>query len=146
MFQVFDAYGAASRPEATFRSSGYLFLSRGILKRAGNEHATHAQLLFDETDNRLGIKLCGADEAGASARGVREVILERSGASVNLVPLLRYFGFPEAKVIGKRVLPVTFDKGLIVTELQSLREAEAKPKGVQAPPPDPEDFDDDIPF
>ena len=146
-FQVFDAYGAASRPEATFRSSGYLFLSRGILKRAGNEKATHAQLMFDEADDRLGIRLCGAGEELAGEPGVREMVLERSGASVTLVPLLRYFGFPEAKAIGKRVLPVTFEKGLIVTGLEPLREARAETEQeVKALPAPSEEIDDDIPF
>lgn len=121
-FEVFDAYGAATRPEATLRASGYLFLSRGILKRAGNESATHAQLLYDETSDRLGIRL-GADVDALVSPGFKEASKEKSGVSVNLLPLLRYYGLPEPRVAGKRVLPVGFEGGMIVIELKSLRDS-----------------------
>ena len=121
-FTVFDAYGAATRPEATLRASGYLFLSRGILKRAGNEAATHAQLLFDEDEERLGIKLL--DEFNdLSESSVRELSQEKSGVSMNLTPLLRYYNFPDPKEVGKQVFAVTFEEGIIVIDLRPLRTA-----------------------
>lgn len=119
-FKLFDAYGAANRPEATLRASGYLFLSRGILKRGGNEDATHAQLLYDEAEDRLGIKL-GGDVDVLLDNGFKDISREKSGASVNLLPLLRYYRFPEPKAMGKRVLPVEFEKEMIVIELKPLR-------------------------
>lgn len=130
-FEVFDAYGAATRPEATLRASGYLFLSRGILKRGGSENATHAQLLYDETADRLGIKL-GGDVDALLSSGFKEMSREKSGASVNLLPLLRYYGLPEPKLVGKQVLPVEFDGGMIVIELKPLRVlAEQTVQGVE---------------
>lgn len=120
-FEIFDAYGAATRPEATLRVSGYLFLSRGILKRAGNEKATHTQLLYEEAKDRLGIKL-GSDIDALVSHGFKEATREKSGVSVNLLPLLRYYRLPEPKVTGKRVLPVEFEGDMIVIELKSLRD------------------------
>lgn len=119
-FEVFDAYGAATRPEATLRASGYLFLSRGITKRAGNENATHAQLLYDESSDRLGIKL-GSEVDALVDGGYREASREKSGIAVNLLPLLRYYRLPIPKYVGKQVLPVEFDGGMIVIELKPLR-------------------------
>jgi hypothetical protein len=138
-FKVFTAYGAASRPEATFRLSGYLFLSKGILKRAGCEDATHAQLQFDEDDNVLGIRLAES-RMDLIEDGYREAIQEKSGIAVNILPLLRFYGFPEAKEIGKRVLPVSFEEGFITIEVGSLR------KKATAAAATGGEFDDDIPF
>ena len=162
-FKIFDAYGAASRPETTLRASGYLFISKGIMKRARSENATHAQLMFDEVEGKLGIRLY--EEFDNPADGTtREASVEKSGVAVNLLPLLRYYGIPEPKVTGKQVLPVTFDDQVIVIDLKMLREAKGKPARVPSPPPSPpprvappsppriapkqpqEEFDDDIPF
>ena len=140
-FRVFTAYGAASRPEATLRSSGYLFLSKGILQRAGDEKATHCQLRFDEEDGRLGIKLARDDFDD----GVRAMSIEPSGASVNILPLLRYYGFPALK--GKRVLPVKFEDDMIVLDLRDELQKPPPPKSRKSMTEQAkEDFDDDIPF
>lgn len=145
-FKIFDAYGAASRPEATLRASGYLFLSKGILKRAGVEDATHAQLMFDEDEDRLGIKLLDSfGAAGESA--LREISSEKSGGSVNIMPLLRYHGFPDPKTLGKQVFPVTFEGGLVVIALKDLRTAKPEKRDSgKAAGGASEEFDDDIPF
>lgn len=119
-FTIFEAYGAASRPEATLRASGYLFLSKGILKRAGNEEATHIQLLFDEESNRLGMNFYDEMLDGVDLPGVRELSQEKSGVSVNILPLLRYYGFPDPKRIGKQVFPVKFEEELAVIDLKPL--------------------------
>lgn len=143
-FKVFDAYGAAARPEATLRASGQLFLSRGILKRSGREHATHYQLQFDEDTDRLAIKLCQNTD-GFSASGVREALLEKSGIAINVVPLLRYYNFrmPKAKVM----LPVTFESDLVVADISGLRQgSEASSPSSGTGTGEREDFDDDIPF
>jgi len=129
------------------------------MKRARSENATFAQLMFDEVEGKLGIRLY--DEFDNPADGTaREASVEKSGVAVNLVPLLRYYGIPEPKVTGKQVLPVTFDDQVIVIDLKALREIKGKPARIPptpqrvAPPPPPpsrtqqpqEEFDDDIPF
>jgi hypothetical protein len=117
-FRVFDAYGAASRPTATLRVSGYLFLSKGIQKRAGKERCTHAQLSFDEDAQKLGIRLF---EDAAEDESIREVSQEKSGISVNILPLLRFYGFD--KPPRKQVLSVEFDKNndILVVDLSGLK-------------------------
>jgi hypothetical protein len=154
-FKVFDAYGAAARPEATLRASGQLFLSRGILKRSGREDATFYQLQFDEDTDRLAVKACRKyDES--SETGVREALQEKSGIAINVIPLLRYYNFPMPKT--KIVLPVTFESGLVVVDLKELRNQSAGGRKAAALGEDnhgsgknveeqrTEDFDDDIPF
>ena len=138
-FQVFEAYGAASRPEATLRASGYLFLSKGILKRGGMEGATHAQLMFDEETDKLGVSLY-MDPTGENDT-IRELSREKSGASINIVAVLRYYRFPDMKKIGKRVLSVDFDEDfvgdkIITIDLSSLRET------ATASPPQQEEEED----
>ena len=154
-FKVFDAYGAAARPEATLRASGQIFLSRGILSRSGKEGATHVQLQFDEEADTLGIKLCKST-ASVTETGIREATVEKSGIAVNLVPLLRYYNFrmPKAKL----VLPVTFGAGLVLIDLKPLRQSPSpNTERSEAVPPKAnrqsipakqggEEFDDDIPF
>ena len=157
-FEVFTAYGAASRPEATLRTSGYLFVSKGIMKRAQSENATHAQLMYDEIENRLGIRLYDTFDVPEN-ESVREVSPEKSGIAVNLMPLLRFYGFPGPKILGKRVLPITLDGNVIVIDLKTLRQTPAvkqtpvvreipAERVKSAPPKSPqsEEFDDDIPF
>jgi hypothetical protein len=153
-----------------------LFISRGILKRSGNESgATHCRLFFDEENDALGIRLLDGPDA-FEADSIRDVSVERSGVAINILPLLRYYNFPvpHAKV----VLPVTFDNDMVVVNIQGLRERKAAipppppvpapprsappmPPRVQVTPPQPRraipppppppseperDFDDDIPF
>lgn len=143
-FKVFDAYGAAARPEATLRASGQLFLSRGILKRSGREDAAFYQLQFDEDTDRLAIKLCRKEDESREA-GVREALQEKSGIAINVVPLLRYYNFrvPKTKVM----LPVTFESGLVIADISTLRQGgETSGQAGGAQSQEREDFDDDIPF
>jgi hypothetical protein len=153
-FKVFDAYGAASRPEATLRASGYLFLSRGIMRRAQRGKATHFQLQFDEETGRVAIKLLNVDDADFED-GVRPVTEETSGVSLNMLPLLRYYNLPIPSE--KRMLPVAFEESLVIIDLMRCL---APPPPAPPPPPPPapapapapvaqsgrDDFDDDIPF
>jgi hypothetical protein len=147
-FKVFTAYGAASRPEATLRASGYLFISKGIMRRAGCENAAHAQLMYDEIEFRLGIRLY--EDAPVDDGSVRDVISEKSGIAMSLAPLLRYYGFPEPKKLGKRVLQVSLQDKLIVLDLTALRQTKAESgrgsKSASATASASEEFDDDIPF
>jgi hypothetical protein len=142
-FRIFTAYGAASRPEATLRTSGYLFLSKGILQRAGDVEATHCQLQFDEQSGLLGIKLA-SNGRELIEDGFRPLTGERSGASINILPLLRYYGFPRLKE--KRVLPVKFEDDLIVIELADEFQKPAPQKPRKSVTAQTEEFDDDIPF
>ena len=143
-FKVFDAYGAASRPEATLRASGYLFLSKGIMKRARCENATHAQLMFDEETDVLGVRLYDSFDVPDDG-SAREVSPEKSGVAVNVTPLLRYYGLPEPKNVGKQVFNVTFENDVIVIDLKGYRNAKAQ-QTPAAPKESTEAFDDDIPF
>lgn len=174
-FVVFDAYGAAARPEATLRASGQLFLSRGILKRFGSEGgAFYCRLYFDEENDALGIRLFESRDV-YEEDSIRDVSVEKSGIAINIIPLLRYYNFPlpDAKVM----LPVSFGEDMILVNVQSLRERKTQPpllptsvprapappvppvprvpvpplppRRVAVPTPpttDEHDFDDDIPF
>jgi len=120
--KVFDGYGAASRPEATLRVSGYLFLPKGILKRGGRESATHCELMFDDANDDLGVRLLDKEIDDVSAETVRPLVPEKSGCSIGVMPLLRYFAFPPKPTKKKRTLPVSFQtNNVIVMNLRDLR-------------------------
>lgn len=134
-FRVFEEYGAASRPEATLRTSSYLFLSKGIMKRAHQDRPSHAVLLYDETNDRLGIELFSGYDAMVQ-EAAKEVSVEKSGIAVNLAALIRYYDLPDPRIVGKHVLPVTFEDGMIVIDMSAYRFAVPKIS------PDPNDEDD----
>jgi len=113
------------------------------MKRAGSENATHAQLMFDEDDDVLGIRLYEAKDAPGDG-SAREASPEKSGIAVNVIPLLRYFNFPEPKHVGKQVLNVTFDHNVIVIDLKDFRNAKALSENNKKEDESP--FDDKIPF
>jgi len=142
------------------------------MRRAGSENATRAQLMYDEAENRLGIRLYDESDESQHA-SIRDVSPEKSGIAINLLPLLRYYGLPEPKKVGKRVLPITVEGKVIAVDLKALREKEPeggkhspalRPPVVAPPRPSPaaaparsapsparpaqavEEFDDDIPF
>ena len=118
-FKVFDAYGAASRPTATLRVSGYMFLSKSIQKQAGSEHPTHVQLSFDEDSDKVGIRFLTDFVDDTDSPSIREVSTEKSGISANLLPLLRFYRF--SKPTKKHVFPVEFEDGMVVVDLSELR-------------------------
>lgn len=148
-FKVFTAFGAGSRLEATLRANGYLFLSLGILKRAGYEEAIAAQLMYDEETDRLGIHLFRNGEAPSDDTTIRDMSKERSGKSVNIIPLIRFYNLPDPKKVGRQVLPVAFEDGLVIIDMKGLRNAKELPaEQAAAQQKEAEDsgFDDDIPF
>lgn len=120
-WEVFSAYGAASRHEATLRASGYLFISKAILKRAGVEDATHYEILYDEEHDRLGIRLYNNEVDTETEGSVRELMTEKSGVAISMLPLLRYYGI--MKPSKKYGLPVSFpEEGMIAMSLKQLKE------------------------
>jgi hypothetical protein len=115
------------------------------MKRAGNENATRAQLMFDEEEDVLGIRLY--DEYDVPEDGsAREASPEKSGVAVNLTPLLRYYGLPEPKTVGKQVFSVTFENNVIVIDLKEYRNAKERVRKNTPATATVEEFDDDIPF
>ena len=115
-FKVFEEYGAAARDEATLRISGYLFLSKGLLKRVNAEDSNGAVLLFDEDNKRIGIKFC--DEYDSSKPEIRNVSKERSGVAVNILPLLKFYGMEKPEK--KQTLKVSTDEDMLIIDASNL--------------------------
>lgn len=53
---------------------------------------------------------------------MREISKEKSGIAVNLLPLLRFYGFPEPKDVGKETFAVTFEDSLAVIDLREYKQ------------------------
>jgi len=118
-FEIFTAYGAAARGEATLRASGYLFLSRALMGRIRAEESQHVVLLYDPETNRLGIRPANGSD---SAEIQRAVSLEPSGTAVNIVPVLRCYDIRQPK---KKVrLEAKVEENMLVIDLTPVRAGE----------------------
>lgn len=93
------------------------------MKRAGSENATHCELLFDEENLRLGVKLFNNRVDEFEEGSLRELMREKSGTTVSLMPLLRFYGLP--KPSKKYGLPVSFhEDGMMIMSLKEMKAAE----------------------
>ena len=112
-FEVFTAYGVAARGEATLRASGYLFLSKALLQRIGVEGADEQLvLLYDKAAAKLGIR---RPQEGDPTEALRSLSNEPSGAAVNVVPLLKFYGIARPKQ--KLRLETTYEGGFLVVDM-----------------------------
>lgn len=119
-FKLFKEYGAASRTTATLRVSGSVFLASGILKRCKITEPLAAKLYFDEEHCHLGIELLNAYDKADSTQ--KEMSVEKSGRSVNILALLRYYGLVSGRKLSARLsLPAKFDDGMLVLDLSQLK-------------------------
>lgn len=118
-FEVFTAYGAAARGEATLRASGYLFLSRALMGRIHAEESEHLVLLYDAETNRLGVRPANGSD---SAEIQRAASREPSGTAVNIVPVLRCYDMKQPK--RKVRLDAKVEKEILVIDLTPIRDAE----------------------
>lgn len=85
-FEVFSSYGAGSRDTATLRASGYLFIPRAMMLSLGAAEAREVVLLYDKDALQIAVQLPGETDPQHVRR---EVIREKSGTAVNIMPLLR---------------------------------------------------------
>ena len=160
-FEVFGSYGAGSRDSATLRASGYLFVPRAMLVEIKAADATELVLLYDRKESWLAIRAASKDDP-QNVR--REVIREKSGSVVNIVPLLRSYRLPQPKRKVRLTTWIDEASPMIVMDMNELpdptlphpdamadSDANEQPRDIkaQAEPAmasDREDFDDDIPF
>lgn len=119
MFRKFTEYGAASRDEATLRYSGNLFFSRSILMAYNIENPQFAALYIDEEQIRLGIRFYTTAESMPTDENYIKVSVERSGYTINIQPVLRYFRIKDR--IKKSKHSVSKEDGLLVISLNGIR-------------------------
>lgn len=122
-FKVFEEYGAAARDGATLRVSGYLFLSKGLLRRVDAENAQGARLLYDEEGACLGVEFY--DDYDKNRTEIRALSREKSGSAINILPLLRFYGY--GKPIEKQTLKVEKQGAMLVMDLSMLSDEMKKP-------------------
>jgi hypothetical protein len=118
--EVFTAYGAAGRLEATLRASGYLFLSSALLRRIHAEAAEAVVLLFDQEAKLLAVRAPRPDDPPPALRSVSK---EPSGVAVNIVPLLASYNFPKPR--RKLRLPVQTRGDMLLVEMKTVDGGEA---------------------
>lgn len=117
-FEVFTSYGAAAREEATLRASGYLFLSKNLLRRIEAEHSEHVILLYDAETSRLGVRAALPNDPADQKRAVSA---EASGSAVNIAPVLRYYRLSQPP---KKVkLDASIENRMLVIDMKPINPA-----------------------
>lgn len=94
-FKTFTSYGASSRSSLTLRVSGVLFISDGIINRLKAGKAEAAVVLFDDESPKIAINFL--EKFDDTIEGCRKLAAERSGVSLNIASVLRYYGVEKIK-------------------------------------------------
>jgi hypothetical protein len=118
-FEVFSAYGAASRDQATLRASGYLFVPSGMIQAIAAEGVTHVVLMYDKAATKLAIRAPRDDE---TPEVWREVVHEKSGIVVNIVPLLKTYKLQQPKKKVKLPAQVDSEQPWVVIDMRAVSE------------------------
>jgi len=98
-FRKFTEYGAASRNNITIRTNGLLFISKNVAKQVGfyqkkpigggfYKEFKYSVLFIDEENKKVGIKFYEEKPDGE----YRKISDEKAGISLNIFPVLRFFG------------------------------------------------------
>jgi hypothetical protein len=108
-FTKFIDYGAASRHEATLRVNKTLFISKSMLTKFGVSNSKSAILYIDDNKKRLGIEFSSKIENEG-----RKISVERSGISINIAPILRFYNI---EVKERKKLSVIIESGKLIIDL-----------------------------
>ncbi len=118
-FRPFTEYGAASRTEITIRTNDLLFVSKITLKQF-NDKAKYACLHVDDDNGKVGVQFLTEQPTETNFRKLTE---EKAGVSMNIAPVLRYFGIK--KLAKKQVLSYQNEGGMLVFSIKELTNKKA---------------------
>ena len=118
-FEVFSAYGAGARDQATLRASGYLFVPKAMMQAIGADTTKHVVLLFDKENSQLAIRM---PEERDPENTRREVAHAKSGTVVNVVPLIKAYKLehPQKKV--KLPAKVSNEEPWVIVDMTEVKE------------------------
>lgn len=115
-FRPFKDFGNASRSTLTLRTSGVLFISNGILRKFNAEYCEAVLLFIDDESAKVGLKFI--KEFDSIQANCKKLSRERSGVSVNVAPILRYYEV--SKQQEKINLAMQRQDDLLILEISSL--------------------------
>ena len=116
MLRKFTEYGAASRIQVTIRTNDLLFISKSILRQF-NENAKYAYIHIDEINYLIAIEFLSEKPQDTENRKISE---ENAGVSINLSPVLRFFGIKKLKK--KYMTDYENKEGMLVFSVKNLIE------------------------
>jgi hypothetical protein len=116
--RIFTDFGAASRNQVTLRVNLNLFISNGLIHRYKLEGFEYVCLYIDDEKMVVGLKFTKPENA--NNKEIRKVLKEKSGISINISPILRFYGV--SKLYEKKNLDIAEEDGLLVLDLSSLKE------------------------
>jgi hypothetical protein len=113
-FRKFTEYGAASRTKVTIRTNDLLFVSKTTLKRF-KENAKFAFIHVDDSNYLIAIEFLIDKPSDGNFRKLSE---EKAGVSINIGPVLRFFGIK--KIVKKYVVDYENKDGMLVFSIKEL--------------------------
>ncbi len=119
-FRKFTEYGAASRLTVTIRTNDLLFISKSTLKQF-NEAGNIVNIHIDDINSLIGIEFLTDEPTDGN---FRKVTKENAGVSINVAPVLRFFGVK--KLEKKFVTGYESKEGMLVFSIKELIERNKK--------------------
>jgi hypothetical protein len=120
-FRKFTEYGAASRKKITIRTNDLLFISKMALNQF-KENAHFAYFHIDEINYLIGVEFLSEKPSDGAFRKISE---ERAGVSINIGPVLRFFGVK--RVANKYLTEYENKEGMLVFSIKGLLDRDKNP-------------------
>ncbi len=111
----FTEYGAALRTDITIRTNDLLFISKSIIKQFDAEQAEYVVLYIDEDSYLAGIEFFKEKPD----TDWRKISKEKAGVTINIAPLLRFFGIK--KLDKKFIMNIKQEEKKLVFSLKGIR-------------------------
>lgn len=116
-FRPFTEHRSSLRNFLTLRVSGAVFISGHILNKIHGHEPAAVCLFVDEENLLVGLKFM--DVYDGAIKECRKVLKEKSGVSVSIQPILRFFDIP--KLTKKVDLAVKEEEKMLILDLKALR-------------------------
>lgn len=113
--KIFTHYGASAREQVTIRTNDILFVSDTLLKRFNADKCCFVTIFIDEENAEIGLEF--HDNKPTNVH--RKVCGEKSGISINIAPILRYFNIK--KLDRKYIANIRKDGKLLVFSIRELK-------------------------
>lgn len=113
----FIEFGAASRNNVSLRANKSLFISKSIINKYKIVNPEACFIFIDDKKPIVGLQF--VEKMNKENKELRKVLKERSGFSINIAPILRFYGIEKKK--GKIEMSIIEDDELLLIDLVELK-------------------------
>ena len=113
----FIEFGAASRNNISLRANQNLFISKSIINKYKIANPEACFIFIDDKKPLVGLQF--VEKMDKENKELRKVLKEKSGLSVNISPILRFYGIEKKKE--KIEMSIIEDEELLLIDLAELK-------------------------